>query len=100
MDLIFFTLICCKNCIDVCLKRPKIIEKEVGLAIFFFKKVISSEILVLVGPLTVLLSPLLKMEGFEVERSKINVLCTRLMFCVREGTKRLCLCCGKCLRVL
>ena len=28
---IFFTLICCKNCNDVCLKRPKINEKEAGL---------------------------------------------------------------------
>ena len=27
----FFTLICCKNCI-VCLKGPKINEKEAGLA--------------------------------------------------------------------
>ena len=24
----FFTLICCNNCIDVCLNRPKINEKE------------------------------------------------------------------------
>ena len=24
----FFTLICCKNCIDACLKRPKINIKE------------------------------------------------------------------------
>ena len=29
MDMTFFTLICCKNCI-VCLKRPKINEKEAG----------------------------------------------------------------------
>ena len=81
-------------------EKTKNYRKRGRVGHFFFKKVISSEILVLVGPLTVLLSPLLKMEGFEVERSKINVLCTRLMFCVREGTKRLCLCCGKCLRVL
>ena len=26
----FFALICCKNCIDVCLKRLKINEKEAG----------------------------------------------------------------------
>ena len=25
-----FTLICCKNCYDVCLKRPKLNEKEAG----------------------------------------------------------------------
>ena len=30
----YFTLICCKNCIDVCLKRPKINEKRPGLAHF------------------------------------------------------------------
>ena len=29
----FFTLICCKNCI-VCLKRPKINEKEAGVGPF------------------------------------------------------------------
>ena len=27
----FFTYICCKNCNDVCLKRPKINEKEAGV---------------------------------------------------------------------
>ena len=31
----FFTYICCKNCI-VCLKRPKINEKEAGVGTFFF----------------------------------------------------------------
>ena len=31
MGMPFFTLICCKNCF-VCLKRPKINEKEAGLA--------------------------------------------------------------------
>ena len=36
--LTFFTLICCKNCIDVCLKRPKINEKRTGLANFLKKK--------------------------------------------------------------
>ena len=35
--LTFFTLIYCKNCIDVCLKRPKINEKRPGLAHFFKK---------------------------------------------------------------
>ena len=30
----FFTLICCKKCI-VCLKRPKINEKETGVGPFF-----------------------------------------------------------------
>ena len=30
----FFTLICCKNCFDVCLKRPKINEKEAGVGPF------------------------------------------------------------------
>ena len=39
-ELTFFKLICCKNCIDVCLKRPKINEKRPGLAQFFLKKVI------------------------------------------------------------
>ena len=34
MDMTFFTLICCKNCI-VCLKRPKIKEKEAGVRPFF-----------------------------------------------------------------
>ena len=33
MDMIFFKLICCKNCI-VCLKRPKISKKRLGLADF------------------------------------------------------------------
>ena len=33
----FFTYICCKNC-NVCLKRPKINEKEAGVGQFFFKK--------------------------------------------------------------
>ena len=33
MDMTFFTLICCKNCI-VCLKRPKINEKEAGIGPF------------------------------------------------------------------
>jgi len=33
-----FTFICCKNCNDVCLKRPKINEKEAGVGPFFFKK--------------------------------------------------------------
>ena len=30
----FFTLICCKSCIDVCLKRPKINEKVAGVGPF------------------------------------------------------------------
>ena len=34
LELTFFTLICCKNCIDVCLKRPKINEKEAGVGPF------------------------------------------------------------------
>ena len=34
----FFTLICCKNCINVCLKRPKINEKEAGVGPFVSKK--------------------------------------------------------------
>ena len=37
----FFTLICCKNCNNVCLKRPKINEKESRVGPFFFKKTIS-----------------------------------------------------------
>ena len=28
-------MICCKNCNDVCLKRPKIKEKEAGVGQFF-----------------------------------------------------------------
>ena len=35
MVFIFFTLICCKKIIDVCLKRPKINEKEAGVGPFF-----------------------------------------------------------------
>ena len=38
MEFTFFTLICCKNSIDVCLKRPKINEKEAGFGPNFFKK--------------------------------------------------------------
>ena len=34
LDEHYFTLICCKNCI-VCLKRPKINEKEAGVGPFF-----------------------------------------------------------------
>ena len=34
----FFTFICCKNCDDVCLKRPKINEKEAGVGPFFKKR--------------------------------------------------------------
>ena len=30
-----FALICCKNCNDVCLKRPKRNEKEAGVVPFF-----------------------------------------------------------------
>ena len=37
LDRHFFTWICSKNCI-VCLKRPKINEKEAGVGPFFFKK--------------------------------------------------------------
>ena len=37
----FFTLICCKICNDVCLKRPKINDKRGrGWPIFIFKKTI------------------------------------------------------------
>ena len=32
MELTFFALICCKNCIVVCSKRPKINKKEARLA--------------------------------------------------------------------
>ena len=38
MDMTFFTLICCTNCSGVCLKRPKISEKEAGVGPFFKKK--------------------------------------------------------------
>ena len=37
LDAHFFTFICCKNCI-VCLKRPKINEKEAGVGPFFTNK--------------------------------------------------------------
>ena len=37
MELTFFTLIYCKNCIEVCLKRPKINEKEAGVGPFVTK---------------------------------------------------------------
>ena len=33
--LTFFTFICCKICIDVCLKRPKINKKEARVGPFF-----------------------------------------------------------------
>ena len=33
----FFKNICCKNC-NVCLKRPKIIEKEAGVGTFLKNK--------------------------------------------------------------
>ena len=36
--LTFVTYICCKNCNDVYLKRPKINEKEAGVGPFFNKK--------------------------------------------------------------
>ena len=39
MDMTFFTMICCKNFNDVCLKRPNINEKEAGVGPIFFKKV-------------------------------------------------------------
>ena len=42
MGMTFFTLICCKNCI-VCLKRPKINEKEAGVAHFFKKRLTKRE---------------------------------------------------------
>ena len=34
----FFTKICCKNCDDVYLKRPKINKKEAGVGTLFLKK--------------------------------------------------------------
>ena len=37
LDVHFFTYICCNNC-NVCLKRPKINEKEAVVGPFFFKK--------------------------------------------------------------
>ena len=39
MDMTFFTLICCKNCI-ACLKRPKINKKEAGFGPFL-KNIVS-----------------------------------------------------------
>ena len=40
LDGLFLTYICCKNCNDVCLERPKINEKEAGVGPFFKKKFI------------------------------------------------------------
>ena len=42
LDRHFFTYICCKNC-NVCLKRPKINEKEAGVGPFFTKNIPSAE---------------------------------------------------------
>ena len=39
---IFFTYICCKNCNDECLKRPKINEKEAGVGPFIKNYFLSS----------------------------------------------------------
>ena len=39
----FFTYYCCKNC-NVCLKRPKMNEKEAGVGPFFLKKTIGTYI--------------------------------------------------------
>ena len=38
MNMTFFKLICCKNCL-VCLKRPKMNEKEAGVGPYFLKKI-------------------------------------------------------------
>ena len=38
----FFTLICCENCI-ICLKRPKINEKEAWVGPFFKKRIMPVE---------------------------------------------------------
>ena len=38
----FFTFICCKNC-NVCLKRPKINEKEAGVGPILTKKLLEYE---------------------------------------------------------
>ena len=40
MELAFFTLICSKNCFDVCLKRPKINEKRPELAHFLLSYIL------------------------------------------------------------
>ena len=50
MDWHFFNLICCKNCIDVCLKRPRTNEKRPGLAHFWHKKQLLVVILALAVP--------------------------------------------------
>ena len=39
LDGFFSTYIFCKNCNDVCLKRPKINEKEAGIGPFFKKNI-------------------------------------------------------------
>ena len=44
MELTFFTLICCKNCIDVCLNRPKMNVKEAGVGPFLKYKTAPSQV--------------------------------------------------------
>ena len=39
LDQHFVTYICCKNCNNVCWKRPKINEKVAGVGPFFLKKI-------------------------------------------------------------
>ena len=39
----FFTYICCKGCNDVCLRGPKINEKEAGVGPFLKKKDLDSQ---------------------------------------------------------
>ena len=41
----FFSLICCKHCIDVCLKRSEINEKEAGDGPFLKQSVIFHKLL-------------------------------------------------------
>ena len=41
----FFTLICSKNCFNVCLKRPSIDEKEAGVGHLFKKTLRTSKVL-------------------------------------------------------
>ena len=41
----FFTYICCKNCNDVCLKRPKINDKRSGVCPFKKRKFVTNNFL-------------------------------------------------------
>ena len=62
MEMTFFTLICCKNCNDVCFKRPKINEKEARVGPF--KKTYSLKVMVLFASIYHLFNHLLRLSLF------------------------------------